>query len=164
MKRLFVCAVLLIATSVVGFAQTSTTQQAANAPVRKSPLADYIGSWIGMFDGHAWITVRLTLQGTTLSGTVQRAHEFQFADSGLLKSVSDDQITEGLESAALQGDGLLITVKDPGTQQTDRYVMRLTGANTADLKMVAMSMPPGMPKPQPWKLTKVTATAVAPAH
>ena len=143
MKRLLVLATLLVAVSVVGFAQTPATTQTPNAPVRKSPLADYVGTWTGMFDGHPWITVRMTLQGTALSGTVQRAHEFQFADSGMLKSVSDYQINEGLESAALQGDGLLITVKDPNTQQTDRYLMRLTGENTADLKMVAMSMPPG---------------------
>jgi hypothetical protein len=35
------------------------------------------------------------------------------------------------------------------------------------LKMVAMSMPPGMPKPLPWKLSRVTAstaTAAAPAR
>jgi len=30
--------------------------------------------------------------------------------------------------------------------------------------MVGMSMPPGMPKPLPWKLTKITPNAVNPAH
>jgi len=164
MKRFFILVMLLIATSVVGFTQTATTQQTPSAPVKKSPLADYAGTWTSAFEGHPWLTIRLTSQGTALSGSVQRAHEFQFADSGLLKSVSEDQITESIDSAALQGDGLLITVKDPNAQQPNRYLLRLTGANTADLKMVAMSMPPGMPKPQPWKLTKVTASAVAPAQ
>jgi len=69
-----------------------------------------------------------------------------------------------VDSAVLNGDGLLITVKDNGTQQTDRYMMRLTGADTAELKMVAMSMPPGMAKPKPWKLSRVGPNAVTPAR
>lgn len=162
MKRFIPLALLLLAASV-GFVQAAP--QNPNAVVKKSPLADYAGSWTGLFEGHAWLTIRLTERGAAMSGTVQRAHEFQFADSGLIKSVSEDQITETIESAALQGDGLLITtIKDPNTQQADRYLLRLTGANTADAKMVGMSMPPGMPKPLPWKLTKVTASAVAPAR
>src|SRR3954470_21827103 len=164
MKRLLVFAMLLVATSATAFAQTSTAPQTQNAPARKSPLAEYAGSWTSMLEGHAWLTVRLVLQGPALSGTVQRAHEFKFADSGAIKSVSEDQITESVDRAAIQGDGLLISAKDPGTQQTDRYVMRITGANTAEIKMVGMSMPPGMSKPLPWKLTKVTASAVAPPH
>jgi hypothetical protein len=69
-----------------------------------------------------------------------------------------------VENAVLQGDGLLLTVKDPGTQQTDRYLMRLTSANSADVKMVGMSVPPGMPKILPWKLNRVMANAVTPAR
>ena len=164
MKQFFVFIVLLIAMSGFGIAQTTPAQQSPNAPVRKSPLAEYAGTWVGTFEGRPWIVVRLVSQGTALSGSVQRAREFQFADSGALKSVSQDQITESVDSAALQGDGLLITVKDPSTQQPTRYLMRVTGANTADLKMVAMSMPPGMPKPQLWKLTKAAAGPTAPAQ
>ncbi len=89
---------------------------------------------------------------------------FKFNNNGGLKSVSDDKITESVDKAVLQGDGLLLTVKDPNTQQTSSYVLRLTSANTAELKMVAMSMPPGMPKPQPWKLSKIMANAVTPAR
>ena len=121
MKRFFILVMLLIATSVVGFTQTATTQQTPSAPVKKSPLADYAGTWTSAFEGHPWLTIRLTSQGTALSGSVQRAHEFQFADSWPLKSVSEDQITESIDSAALQGDGLLITVKDPNAQQPNRY-------------------------------------------
>ncbi len=40
--------------------------QTQNAPVRKSPLARYAGAWIGMFEGHAWMSVRLNLQGDLL--------------------------------------------------------------------------------------------------
>ena len=58
--------------------------------------------------------------------------------------------------AKLNPDGLLITVKHPDTQETDRYMMKLSSdATTAEIKMVAMNMPPGMPKPKPWKVMKV---------
>jgi hypothetical protein len=73
-------------------------------------------------------------------------------------------LTAAVENSLLNGDGLLLTVKDPGTQQTERYLMRLTSADTAELKMVAMSMPPGMPKPKPWKLSRVGPNAVTPAR
>ena len=56
----------------------------------------------------------------------------------------------------LNPDGLLLTLKDPDTQETDRYMMRLVAPDndTAELKMIAMTMPPGMPKPKPWRLVK----------
>jgi hypothetical protein len=163
-KRSFALAMLVISMCIIGVAQTSMTPQMQNAPVRKSPLAEYAGAWIGTFEGHTWLAVRLTLQGNQISGTLQRPKDFQFANNGGIKSVSDEQLTEGVENAVLQGDGLLLTVKDPGTQQIDRYVIRLTGPGTAELKMVAMSMPPGMPKPLPWKLNKVTPNAVTPVR
>jgi hypothetical protein len=154
----------MISMGIIGAAQTSMTPQMQNAPVRKSPLAEYAGAWIGSFEGHAWLSVRLTLQGNQITGTLQRPKELQFANNGAIKSVSDERLTEGVENAVLQGDGLLLTVKDPAAQTADHYVMKLTGAGTAELKMVAMSMPPGMPKPQPWKLNKVTPNAINPVR
>ena len=167
MKRFTPVILLLIAISVISVAQTSTSAQAPNAPVRKSPLAGYAGSWIGMFEGHAWMSIRLNLQAEQISGSMQRARDYKFNNNGGLLSVSEEQVTEGVENGVLQGDGLLLTVKDAETQQTTHYVLKLTGPDTAELKMVAMSMPPGMPKPLPWKLSRVgasTATTAPPAH
>jgi hypothetical protein len=163
-KRSFALAMLTLSMCMIGVAQTSMTPQMQNAPARKSPLAEYAGAWVGTFEGHTWLSVRLTLQGNQISGTLQRPKDFQFANNGAIKTVSEEQVTEGVENGVLQGDGLLLTVKDPGTQQTDHYVMRLTVPGSAELKMVAMSMPPGMPKPQPWKLSKVTPNAITPAR
>jgi len=164
MKRLMSVALLMLSLATLAIAQTSMTPGLQNAPARKSPLAGYAGSWIGTFQGHTWITIRLIDQGTALTGTLQRPQELQFADSGALKSVGQEQTTSAVQNAVVQGDGLLLTVKDPGTQQTARYVMRLMSANTAELKMLEMSMPPGMAKPRPWELSRVGPTAVAPVH
>jgi len=164
MRRFIPVAVLIVGLAMVGLAQTSMTPGMQNAPARKSPLAGYAGAWIGTFDGHAWLTIRLTQQGTQLSGTVQRQSDVKFNDQGEIKSVGEEQTTSAVENSLLNGDGLLLTVKEPGTQQTDRYLMRLTGADTAELKMVAMSMPPGMAKPKPWKLNRVGANAITPVR
>ena len=164
MRRFIPVAVLIVGLAIVGLAQTSMTPGMQNAPARKSPLAGYAGAWIGTFDGHAWLTIRLTQQGTQMSGTVQRQSDVKFNDQGEIKSVGEEQTTSAVENSLLNGDGLLLTVKEPGTQQTDRYLMRLTGADTAELKMVAMSMPPGMAKPKPWKLNRVGANAITPVR
>ena len=164
MRRFLLVAMLLMLLVTLGLAQTSMTPNLQNAPARKSPLADYAGAWIATFQGHAWLTIRLTLQGNALTGTVQHAHDLQFADSGELKNVSEEQTTAAVGSAVLQGDGLLLTTSDTGTQETHRYLMRLTSDNTAEVKMVAMSMPPGMPKPKPWKLSRVGPSAITPVR
>ncbi len=164
MKRILSVVLLLISIAIVALAQTSMTPGMQNAPARKSPLEGYAGTWIGMFQGHAWITVKLNKQGDELTGTLQRAHDLQFQNSGELKSVGEEQTTSGIEKAVLQGDGLLLTAKDPNAQQTEHYVMRLMSANTAELKMASMNMQPGMPKPRPWQLSRVGPTAVAPVR
>jgi len=164
MRRFMILALLIVGFAAAAVGQTSMTPGMQNAPARKSPLADYAGAWIGTFEGHTWITVHLTLQGSTMSGTLQRQNDLKFNDSGDIKSVGEEQIGGNVESAVLNGDGLMLTVKNTGSQETDRYVLRLTSAHTAEMKMVAMSMPPGMPKPKPWQLSRVGPNAFTPAH
>ena len=110
MKR-FICAALLTFVLVMmGQAQTAITPQMQNAPARKSPLAEYAGAWIGTFEGHTWITVRLNNTGTTLNGTLQRPNELQFQDSGDLKSVSQETLKLTIQHSEIQGDGLLVVL------------------------------------------------------
>ncbi len=152
---------LVAALSVMTAAQTSPKLGPDGRPVRKSPLADYAGTWTGTFDGKAWITVKLTLQGDRLSGSIQRPRNLQFNDSGDIKSVGEEQFTETVDDAQVNPDGLLLTVKEPDTQETDHYTMKLTGESKAEIKMSAMRMPPGMPKIKPWKLSKSGAPPTA---
>ena len=129
---------------------------AAKAPVKKNPLVAYVGNWIGAFEEKPWILLNLNLSGEQFSGSLQRAKSFELNDNGELKHVSEEFVADPLVKAELNPDGLLITVKDPATQETFRYMMKLNNdETTAELKMVAMNMPPGMPKPKPWKVMKV---------
>ncbi len=149
---------MLLAISIVPMAQTPTKQGPDGKPVRKSPLADYAGTWTGTFEDKTWLTVRLTLQGDRLSGSIQRMRNLQFNDLGEIKSIGEEQFSETVEDAQVNPDGLLLTARDPDTQETDRYTMKLTGESKAEIKMSAMKMPPGMPKIRPWKLTKAGAS------
>jgi len=145
-------------------AQTATQTNNETRPAKKNPVAAYAGTWTGSFEGKPWLTVKLTLQADRLFGSIQRPHDFQFNDAGELKSVSDAQTTEVVEDATVNPDGLLLTVKNADSQEVNRFTMRLTGESTADLKMSAMSMPPGMPKIRPWKLTKAGGIPAAAAQ
>ncbi len=158
-RALLACSLLLLISGAT--AQTapkpnpSSPQGTAQAPVKKNPLVPYAGNWIGAFENKPWILLNLNLSGEQFSGSLQRAKSIDLNDNGELKHVSDEFVTDPLVKAELNPDGLLITVKDPNTQEVFRYVMKLTGDSDAELKMVAMNMPPGMPKAKPWKVMKV---------
>jgi hypothetical protein len=157
MRRLFLL-FMMVAVSIVPVAQTPPKPGPDGNPLRKSPLADYAGTWTGAFEGKTWLTVRLALQGDRLSGSIQRPRNLQFSDQGEIKSVGEEQFSEPVEEAQVNPDGLLLTLKDPDTKETDQYTMKLTGESKAEIKMSAMKIPPGMPKIKPWKLTKAGAS------
>jgi len=131
---------------------TSTIPQKA----RPSPFSDYRGNWTASLDGKLWLVVQLELKGDQLVGSVQRAKRFDLNDNGELKSVSEEQSSGVVTSAEISPDGLLLKVKEPDSQETDRYLMRIVTkeGDHAELKMIAVSLPPGMPKPKPWRLVK----------
>jgi hypothetical protein len=161
MRCLAIVAMMVLGLGSGGWSQTSP-KPTTNQPLKKSPLAGYAGTWTGTFAERPWLTVQLTLQGQQLTGSLRRANDVKFTDAGEIKSVGDTQVTELIDEATLNGDGLLLTAKNPDTKETDRFTIRLTGETTAELKMSAMSMPPGMPKLRPWKLTR-TAIPGTPA-
>lgn len=134
----------------------NSPQGAAQAPAKKNPQVPYAGNWIGAFEGKPWILLNLNLIGEQFSGSLQRAKNIDLNDNGEIKHVSEEFVTYPLVDAKLNPDGLLISVKDPGTQEVFRYIMKLNSDPiAAEIKMIAMNMPPGMPKPKPWKLMKV---------
>lgn len=158
--------VLLLFVSVA-VALTSWGQQPrsgnATTPPKKpiSPFAEYAGVWTAAFDGKPWLQLTLELRGEQLGGSLVHSRNITLNDNGELKSVSEEQSTETITDAVLNPDGLLITLKDHDTQETDRYMMKLVQPekDAADLKLIGQAMPPGMPKPKPWRLAKSVDSA-----
>lgn len=161
MRRFGALLVFAIVVTIAVAAQTATQSKSEARPVKKNPLAAYAGTWTGSLQEKTWLTVKLTLQAERLSGSIERPRNLQFNDQGEIKSVSDEQSTEIVQDAQVNPDGLLLTVKKTDSQEINRYTMRLTSESAAELKMSAMSMPPGMPKIRPWKLTKVGPSPAA---
>ena len=148
----------MIAMALPGLCQAPAVQP---KPKPVSPFAQYAGEWSGSFNGIVWLRFQLALQGDSLTGSLVHAKSVEWNDNGELKSVSEEQATENVTSAEVNPDGLVLTLKDTETQETDRYLMKLTSPakDTAEVKVIGMKMPPGMAKPKPWKLTKAGATA-----
>ena len=163
MKCLVCVAVTAIALGVTGWAQTSMSPAMQNAPARKASLTEYVGSWIGTFQGHTWLTIRLVQSGDRLSGTLQRAQEVKLNNQGDVESVRGEKWSTSFESAQLTGDGLWLTVKNPATQESERYLMRLTHDSVAEVQMVGTESP-AIPKAKPWKMIKVGPSAITPAR
>jgi hypothetical protein len=160
------CALFAVfAVGLSAWSQAPTGSGTAATPQKPtiSQFAEYAGEWTATFDGKVWLRLHLELRGDQITGALLHARNLAVNDNGELKSVSEEQSGETVTSAALNPDGLLLTLKDPVSQETDRYVMRLVTAekDAAELKMIAMSMPPGMPKPKPWRLVK---SGVGPAQ
>ena len=163
MRLVVFVAVTAIALCIGGWAQTSMSPAMQHSPARKSSLAEYVGSWIGVFQGHTWLTIRLAQSGDQLTGTLQRAQDVQVNHQGDVESVSDEKWSGSFENVQLDGDALWLTVKDPGTQETECYLMRLTHDSVAEVQMVATE-PLAMPEVKPWKMIKVGPSAITPVR
>lgn len=147
---------------VAGTCQAAPASGPASPKVKPvSPLVQYCGDWTSTLDGRVWLRLQLEMRGEQLVGSLIHPKNITMNDNGELKSISEEQSTEAVTEAVVNPDGLLLTFKDADTQETDRYMMRvvLPEKESAELKMIGMQMPPGMPKPKPWRLVKsVSAT------
>jgi hypothetical protein len=146
---------LVLTSGLTAWSQAPVSGAPAKAK-NVSPLTDYAGLWTATFEGKVWLQLELVLNGEQLSGSLVHARNINFNDSGELKSVSEEQASQSIASAVLNPDGLLLTAKNPDTQETDHYLMRLVmpAKEAADLRMIGEAMPPGMPKPKPWRMEK----------
>jgi hypothetical protein len=164
MKRALLL-LLLVTAGMAGWCQPPATGNVGTPPKKKvSPLAEYVGAWTARLNGVIWLQLTLELHGEQLTGSLVHPRNLELQDSGEVKSFSEEHSTETVTDATLNPDGLLVTVKDADTQETGRYLMRLVlpEKQAADLKMIAEVMPPGMPKPKPWRLVKAGAAPTNP--
>jgi|SRR6516164_10819551 len=162
--KTFLLPFFLLIAILLGWAQTpSSNKSTATQKKPVSPFADYAGDWRATLDGQVWLQLTLELRGEQLTGSLVHPRNTTLNDNGEVKSISEEQSTETVTEAVMNPDGLLITLKDSDTQETDRYVMKLVEPtkDAADLKIIGRAMPPGMPKPKPWRVVKADAAPTA---
>lgn len=151
---------VLLMACIVSLAAAGQTAGGNPPPKKKvSPFAEYAGVWTAAFQGKVWARLQLSLSGDTLSGSLVHSTKIELDDNGEVKAVGEEQSSETVTQAVVNPDGLELTATDPETQETHRYLMRLVlpEKDFADLKMVGAAMPPGMPKPKPWRLERAGA-------
>jgi hypothetical protein len=165
MKKLLF-ALALLSVPLADWCQAPASGNAASAKTKQvSPFAGYVGDWVGVLDGKVWLLLELETHGDQLTGWLTHSRDIEMNDEGGLRSASEEKVREAITDAVVNPDGLFITVRYADANESDHYVMKLTAAgDAAELKMAGMNMPPGMPKPKPWTLTKFPGSNQPKAH
>lgn len=133
--------VLLVAAALTG--------QTSPAPT----LSTFAGTWKADFHKQTWLLLTLVENKAGLSGTLMHSTEISADDEGDITKVSDDMSTDKITQVELRDDILHIDAKDEDGN-VDRYELRLTGADSAELQPVTDS---GAAAPKAFKLRRSPA-------
>jgi len=135
---------------------TSATFAQDFKPANNVNAKDFLGKWQGTFQGKVFITVSITGDAQKLSGTVSKGN-VEVNDAGELTKAEGVEGLNTIKSARVNSNYLRITTKsDDGSEDEIDSEMTLVGANQAELRLIVpLNVPPDIPRPKPWKLTRV---------
>jgi LssY C-terminus len=119
------------------------------------PADTYAGTWQGKFQGKVFVTLTLQKQAGALTGTISHT-TVQLDNNGELTGATQDAGSDPITDVKLDSDALHFASEDTASQDTTQYEMKLSGADEAQLQIVAV--PSGTPAPKPWKLARLAAT------
>ena len=144
--RLAAAAVLLLVLPNLALPSLALNPPAANDA--------FVGTWQAQFQGAPFVTVNLTLQGESLSGTISRLN-FQVDSNGELTSAQPPSGSDPISNPQISGQTLRFSAAvDNGTAQ---YEMTLTGTDQAQLTV--KTVPAGQTAPKPWTLQKTALSS-----
>jgi hypothetical protein len=132
---------------------TVVSTQALQASGPDADLQPYVGTWCAKFKGKTFVTIVLKKQDGKLTGTGSHS-EIQVDKNGELTSAEQLDGSEPILEAKLTNGILRLTIKEEDSQDLIQFEMKLTGANQAELRILA---PPDVPVPKPWKLERAKA-------
>src|SRR5581483_1400885 len=139
-----VCLLLLALTAVV--------QAQALKPANSTNAKDFLGKWQGRFHGKVFVTIALNGDGQKLAGTMSKA-SVELNEDGSLASAEPTDGSNSISHAEVNGKELRFTSEsNDGTGDPVDWEMVLVGADEAELQPI---VPPDVPKPKPWKLTRI---------
>jgi hypothetical protein len=116
----------------------------------------FVGTWQAQFQGKTFVTITLRKQDVKLSGSVSHS-SIQLDTNGELTSAAQQDGEDPILDSSVNGNTLRITTQAAGSQDTNQYEIKLTGADSAEMQK--LSVPSGQTAPKTWKLTRVSATA-----
>ncbi len=139
----FRACLFLFAFSVGLFAQDFKPANSTNAQA-------FLGKWQGTFQGKVFITVYLSGDAHKLTGTMSKA-DIELNDAGELTKAEVNEGSNPIKNATVKGNRLRITAKSDDGDEINSEI-DLVGADEAELRLI---VPPDVPQPKPWKLTRV---------
>ena len=145
-SRTFRVGLFLLALTVGLHAQTLKPANSTNAK-------EFLGKWQGRFHGKVFVTLDLAGDAKKLTGAMSKASVELNAD-GSLASAEPNDGTNSITQALVNGKELHFTSSD-GTGDPVDWEIVLVGADEAELQPI---VPPDVPKPKPWKMTRVPRT------
>ncbi len=110
-------------------------------------LQQFAGTWQARFDGRVFQTITLEMRDGQLTGTASGMH-IELSSSGELTQAEATGISDPIAEARLAGNALLLTIREKNSEDTVQFEMTLTGANEAEIRLVA---PADAGSPKPWK-------------
>ena len=123
-------------------------------PATATNAKQFAGTWKASFQGNAFLTIALVIEGNKLVGTVSHANiELNKAGELTKAEANESEDPDPITDLRVNGNVLRITAKSTdGSEDSIQSEMRLIAVNEADLRMV---VPPDVPAPKPWRLTRV---------
>jgi hypothetical protein len=144
-SRVFRTCLFFLALTLGLHAQSFTPANSTNAK-------DFLGNWQGSFHGKVFVTLVITGDAHKLSGTVSKA-DVELNEAGELTKAEANDGYDTIASAQVNGNRLRITAKSTdGSEDSIDWEIVLVGANQGELHPI---VPADVPRPKPWKLTKV---------
>jgi hypothetical protein len=136
--------------------------QVARARSTAEEMKQFEGTWEGKFKGKTFITLKLAVKESKISGTVSQV-SIQMNPKGELTDASPLDGEDAISETVPEGKMLHLITKAKGavsnmsgdSEESIQYDMKLTGPYQAELQIVGT--PPGMPAPAPWKLQRKSA-------
>lgn len=128
---------------------------AALAQAPKPKLSDFAGRWTAQFHKQTWLTLSLESAGDALVGTLEHATYLSSDNDGNLTNVGDEMSMDKVVDAELQDGKLLVSTRD-AEGNVDRYTLRLSGPNAAELQPITEN---GEPAPKAFQLKREVRAA-----
>jgi hypothetical protein len=144
--RFWILSGLLLASSAVTLGQ---------AKPASTSYQRFVGTWGAQFQGKTFVTLKLSVQGQSLGGTITGAFIHLDPEGNLViarPKPNERQIIE----AKLTGDVLAFKAQEADKPPVS-FKMKLTSADAGELTLIIPPRP-GEPVPRPWKIVRESKT------
>jgi hypothetical protein len=112
----------------------------------------YLGTWTAQFKGKPFVTLKLVSKDGTLAGTMTGA-TVRFNKDGSLSEATPKDTQHDVVDPLIHDGQLYFKTKELDKPPVG-FQMKLTGANSGELKLIVPGLPAGSADVQPWKIER----------